>query len=514
MASLLIGIDIGTYSSKGVLCRPDGSLVASAKRDHGLSVPRAGWAEQDADAVWWEGFGDVSRRLMAQVPAGDTVGGLAVSAIGPCVLPVDREGRPLRPGILYGIDTRATEQITALEGRYGREALVELSGMRLTSQAGGPKIAWIRENEPAIHEATFKYLTASSYLVHRLTGRFVIDRHTASHWNPLFDIRATEWDTRFAQGIVDQDRLPDLSWSDEIVGHIGDAAARETGLPAGTPVTAGTIDALAEAVSVGALEPGDLMLMYGTTAYLILMLDRPSTHPDLWVAAGIRSGQFAFEAGMSTTGAITTWFRDQFARELLQGKTEPAAAYGLLAGEAEASPAGSKGLIVLPYFSGERTPIHDPDARGVFAGLSLAHTRGDLYRALLEGTGYGLRQVFESMTGSGAEVRRVIAVGGGASNRLWVQIVSDIARLEQEIPSRTIGAAYGDAFLAGIATGVVSSWDAIGDWVSLAETVAPDETCSRRYDGLYELYLSLYSDSMSVVHRLAAISGTGTSRGG
>lgn len=500
MGDLLLGIDIGTYSSKGVLCRPTGEIVADARREHTMDVPRPGLAEQDADAVWWADFASIARELTARVPPGDRLAAVAASAIGPCLLPVDEAGRPLRPGILYGVDVRATDQIAELEARYGREALFDLGGMRLTSQAIGPKLLWLRQNEPDVWERAARFHTASSYLVLRLTGRHAIDRHTASHFNPLFDLERLEWDDRFADGLTGIDRLPELAWSDEVVGVVGDVAAAETGIPAGTPVACGTVDALAEAVSVGAVRPGDLMLMYGSTAFLILVTNGPRAHRDIWATAGAFRGQHAMAAGMSTTGSATTWFRDQLGRDLAPGGT----AYAALAVEAATSAAGANGLLFLPYLSGERTPLHDPDARGVIAGLSLAHGRGDLYRSLLEGTAYGIRQIVETMRESGAPIERVVAVGGGTTSRLWLEIVSSATGVSQHLPARTVGASYGDAFLAGLAVGAVDGIAALDrDWVTIEERIDPIPALGEVYERLYPMFGALYRSSRETVHGLA-----------
>ncbi|MCA1570123.1 MAG: sugar kinase [Chloroflexi bacterium] len=463
MGDLLLGIDIGTYSSKGVLCRPDGEVVADARADHGMSVPQPGYAEQDADNVWWADLVSLARSLMAHTPPGDSIAAIAVSAIGPCLLPIDDQGRPLRPGILYGVDTRATEQIVALEDRLGREALFALGGMRLTSQAIGPKLLWLREHEPEIYERAARFHTASSYLVYRLTGEHVIDRHTASHFNPLIDLARLEWDDRFADGVASIEQLPALRF--------------------------------------GVVRPGDLMLMYGSTAFLILVTDGLRGHPDLWATAGALPGQHALAAGMATTGSATTWFRDQLGRDL-DSQTDDQ--YARLVSEAADAAVGANGLLFLPYLSGERTPLHDADARGVIAGLSLAHTRGDLYRALLEGTAFGIRHIVETMRAGGAAIERVVAVGGGATSRLWLEIVSNIAGIKQLVPERTIGASYGDAFLAGVATGVVDGVDALDrDWVRLADRVVSDPRISAQYDALYPLFGDLYRGSAATVHGLA-----------
>ena len=507
--SLLLGIDIGTYSSKGVLCTPDGEVVASHVVEHGISMPRPGWVEQDADAVWWNDLVEICRAVTSEQYRAEEIGGIAVSAIGPCMLPIDEAGRPLRPGVLYGIDTRAQEEIAWLNEHFGEAAMFELGGMALTSQAIGPKILWLRNNEPEIYEQTHKILTSSSYLICRLTGEYVIDRHTGAHFNPLVDIQTFEWDARFAEPIVDMDKLPRFHWSTDIVGTVHRKAAEETGLAVGTPVTAGTVDAAAEAISVGVVDPGDLMVMYGTTLFFLLVTDRPIPDARMWATGYTLPGTYNVAGGMATTGALTRWFRDEFAAvEMAAEAGGGPNAYASLAGAAAQVPTGAEGLICLPYFAGERTPIHDPDARGVFAGLTLSHTRAHLYRALLEGTAYGVRHNLETLQDMGAQPKRLVAVGGGASNRLWLQIVSDVAGLEQVVPQRTIGASYGDAFLAGLATGIIPEISALTEtWVKVAEVIEPDTSAKAQYDEYYRVYRDLYEHAKDDLHVLARLGG-------
>ena len=394
MADLLVGIDVGTQSSKGVLVRADGTLVADARAEHGMDVPRPGWAEQDADAVWWADVCAIARRLVAAVPAGDRIAGVGVSAIGPTVLPLDDAGRPLRRAILYGVDTRASAQIAALEGRHGAENLAAWSGMDLSSQATGPKIAWLAEHEPEVHRAARWFVTATTYLVHCLTGAMVIDAHTASHFNPLFDRSAIGWSDRFADGITSIDRLPEIGWPADAAGVVTPEAAVATGLPAGVPVAVGTVDALAEGVSVGVSQPGDLMVMYGSTTFFILVTDAPVEAGSLWLTAGAERGQWALAAGLATGGSALAWFRDRFARELVAAeRAGGASSFAALSAEAAAAEAAAgddpdhEDILFLPYLSGERTPINDPHARAVIAGASLHSTRGDLYLALLQEIG-------------------------------------------------------------------------------------------------------------------------------
>ncbi|GEM49570.1 FGGY-family carbohydrate kinase [Deinococcus cellulosilyticus] len=493
MTELLLGIDVGTSSTKGVLTDLQGTLLKTHVVEHGVSHPQPGWAEQDADEVWWKDVVQVCRNLLDGSPyTGENVVGMAVSAIGPCLLPLDAQGNPLRPGILYGVDTRATEEIRELNALLGEDAIYSFSKMHFTSQAIGPKIKWLRKHEPEIWSRTAKLTTASSYLVFKLTSRHVMDRHTASHYMPLMDGETLEWSGRYAGHFCDLSMLPELGWSDEIAGSVTPEAARITGLREGTPVTVGAVDALSEALSVGVAEPGDLMVMYGSTTFFILVQDTPTPDPRVWTVGGAFKGQLNLAAGMATTGALTGWFREQLAG---------GSSFSTLFHEATFVPPGSAGLLVLPYFSGERTPINDPRASGIFAGLNLSHTRAHLFRATLEGVAFGIRHNLETFRDLGADINRVVAVGGGAQSRMWPQIVSDVCNMEQVLPEVTVGASYGNAFLAGLASGHLNMTD-LKAWSRPREVLKPGAHNHQIYSELYPHFLALYQQNRGLMHEL------------
>jgi xylulokinase len=486
--TVLLGIDIGTSSSKGVLVAEDGRILARATRPHETSYPHPGWVEHDAESVWWADFLALVGEL---VPAaeGRTIAGLGVSGIGPVLLPADGAGAPLRPAILYGVDTRATEEIAELTAEFGAEEILRRGGSALTSQAVGPKIRWLAKQEPEVYRRTEKLLMCSSYLVHRLTGRYVLDHHSASQCDPLYDLHARDWSAEWAQKVVGDIPLPELSWPSEVVGYVGPTAAAETGLPEGLPVTAGTVDAWAEATSVGVRQPGDMMLMYGTTMFFVQVLTDPRPHPALWGTCGAYPDTYTLAAGMATSGAVTDWLR-----RLVGGD------FADLVEQASAVPAGSRGLLLLPYFAGERTPIFDPDARGVVAGLTTGHGSAELYRAALEGTAYGVRHNLEAMGEAGGRAARLVAVGGGTQGGLWTQIVSDITGQEQQIPAETVGACFGDALLAGVGTNVAVDPDG---WNPVTRTVRPNPANVERYDAFYRHYRDLYETTVGTAHFLA-----------
>lgn len=488
MGDIYLGVDIGTSSSKGVLVDESGSVLASAVREHEVSRPAPGHVEMDA-RVWWDEFVSIARELVESPKQTGRIAAVGVSGMGPCVLVTDADGTPLRPAILYGVDTRATEQIARLGEELGTDAVLERCGSALSTQAVGPKLAWIAEHEPEVFSAARLLFMPSSWLAWNLTGRYLLDHHSASQSTPLYDTDALAWYAPWAAYIAPQLDLPGLVWPGEVAGTVTDAASMATGLPAGIPVIAGTIDAWSEAVSVGAQEPGDLMLMYGTTMFLVNTLDHRVTVPALWGTVGAFPGTRNLAGGMATSGAITGWLRGLFGSPDYAELTELAAA----------SPSGARGLLMLPYFAGERTPIADPDARGVIVGLTIEHGPGDLYRAALEATAFGVRHNVEAIEEAGGDIRRIVGVGGGTQGGLWTQLVSDVTGRAQELHDVTIGASYGAAFLAAQA---VSDAD-IRSWNPLRTVVEPRAELREGYDELYRLYRELYPATADIAHALA-----------
>lgn len=494
MTAYTLGIDIGTFETKGVLVADGGRIVAQAARTHQMIVPRPGWAEHRAEQDWWGDFVFVTKALLddSGVRPGD-IRAVAASAIGPCMLPVDSAGKPLMNGVLYGVDTRAQAEIDLLNAAIGPDTILSRCGNALTSQSVGPKILWLRRNRPDLWARTATIMTATTYLTYKLTGDMVIDHYTAANFSPLYDITTQNWCFDLAD-ICKPAQLPRLMWSNEIAGQISAQAAAETGLAVGTPVTCGTIDAAAEAVSVGVQDPGDMMMMYGSTIFIIQLTPERLTDAALWQAPWLFPGQHASMAGLATSGTLTHWFRDQFARELPKDQ-----AFGTLTEEALASPPGAKGLLCLPYFSGERTPIHDTQAKGAFFGLNLTHGRGDMYRAVLEGIASATRHITDTYAAAGSPPKRVLAVGGGTKNAPWLQATSDLTGLDQTVCGITMGASYGDAFLAALAVGSAQSGD-------MARWNPPDAVVQAQnhaaYVKQYPLFLRLYAQTRDIMAEL------------
>jgi len=486
-----LGVDIGTSSSKGVLVAEDGSIVASATRAHDVDRPHSGWVEMDG-RIWWDEFVEIAQELLTERPDAEVVG-VGVSGMGPCVLLADEHDEPVRPAILYGVDTRSTAQIARMTEELGEDEIARIGGSTLTSQAAGAKIAWVADEEPEAFGRATRLFMPASWLARKLTGAYVLDHQSASQTTPLYDIENECWHEPWWQRYAASLEQPTLAWAGEIAGTVTDAASALTRIPSGTPVITGTIDAWTEAVSVGAHEVGDLMLMYGTTMFLVATGEQTLRTPSMWSTAGAFAGTRNLAGGLSTSGALTAWLKDLSDAD-----------YPQLLAEAAASGPGARGLVMLPYFAGERTPIQDPDARGVIAGLTLRHGRGDLYRAALEATALGVRHNVGTMRAAGADIRRIVAVGGGTQGRLWLQVVSDVTGLVQEVPATTIGASYGAAFLAASAIAPAGAAPRITDWNPIVETIEPDPALRETYDTLFDRYLRLYAGTKDVVHELAA----------
>jgi xylulokinase len=483
-----LGIDVGTQSTKAVLASADGTILAECAVSHGVDMPAPGFAEQGAERIWWGDVVSLCRQVTA-LAGGTEISAVTVSGLGPCVLPCDERVRPLRPGILYGIDTRATDEIAELNELLGETEILARSGSALSSQAGGPKIAWLRRHQPGIWARTRFVHSAHSFVTHRLTGRYLFDHHTASQYDPMYDMTTGSWHATWARQLAGRVELPELVWPGAIAGHITAEAATQTGLRPGTPVVTGTIDAWAEAYSVNVAAPGDLMLMYGSTMFLVLCASRPRFHQGVWTTQGMVPGVETYAAGMATSGLLLRWLCD------ITGLT-----FDEALAAAAAVPPGSDGVLCLPYFAGERSPIFDPSARGTFAGLTIRHGRGHLIRAGYEAVAYGIRHNLDVLAGLGVEPRRVVAVGGGTTGDLWTRIVSDVTGLTQEIPSVTTGAAYGDALLGAIAVGLVPPGAA---WNKASRLIEPDPATASLYDAGYASYRQL-ADQVEPVSRALA----------
>lgn len=503
----LLGVDVGTSGSSGAIVDQDLNVIATDEVTHETNVPRPGWAEHDADAIWWHDFTRLSTRLLerADVDASD-IAGVGVSALHTNMLPLDEDGEPLRPAILYGVDTRTGEEIDLLNDRIGEERIFDVCGNRLTFQSVGPKILWYKRNEPEKFDRTERILDATGYVVYKLTGEYTIDNANASFFHPLYDLSDLAWDDdMFDEVGISRELLPEPQWASEIAGEVTDDAAEATGLEPGTPVVVGTGDSIASLVGVAAVDDRDAIFMYGTTGIIYTTLAEEARAENLWSFPHCLEGKYVLGGGMATAGAVVRWFKEEFGFEERRQASAERDAYDLLNERAAKVDAGADGLVMVPYFSGERTPMNDDAARGLFAGVTLSHTKSHFYRAILEGVGYGFRHHLDEMAAAGVTPDRVTAIGGGARSPVWRQIVSDITGTTQEYVSNPIGAPLGDAYLAGLGTGVFTDLDAIEDATSVSDRTTPNTDHLDVYDDCYAVYRDLYPQTRESMHALSRV---------
>ena len=499
-----MGIDIGTSQTKGVIIDQECRIAAQCSAPHEMENPQLNYYEQDAEKVWWNDFCLVSRELLKTSGIDKSqIACIGGSTLGADCLPVDENCRPLRKAILYGIDSRSQEEIDWLTKFYGDEKIRELFGRPICSGDVAAKILWIKNREPEIYKKTFKFLTGSSYITAKLTGNYVVDQFLAqASFRPLY--RMDGRINREECGIYcEPERLAEAGPVHGIAGRVTEEAAKDTGLAEGTPVITGTGDSAAEAVSVGVLKPGDMMLQFGSTLFMYYCADRLIRDDRMRGNNYLVPGTFSVAGGTNTAGTLTKWYRDVLFPDMVKmeemtGKS----AYEYMTMGIESIPPGADGLITLPYFAGERTPINDPNARGALLGLKLSHTRLHLYRSALEAVGYSVSQHLDVLRENGLSVNRLTAVGGGSGNLPWMQIVSDICNVPLRLAEVTVGAAYGDALMAALGAGRFQSFDELGDVIRIKRILTPDldrHKVYRHYRGIYD---SLYHCTKELMHQL------------
>ena len=501
MGKYFMGIDIGSFETKGVLMDESFNITAVETAAHTMENPAPGFFEHDAEAVWWHDFCAVSRALISGSGISKhDIAGVGASVLDCDCLPVDENCRPLRKAILYGIDARSRDEMAWLTERYGEEGVMERFGRPICSDDVAAKILWVKNREPEVYSRAAKFLTGSSYITAKLTGNYVIDQFLAkAAFRPLYR----------ADGSVDEaecalfcrpDQLAECRTVTDLAGFVTEDAARETGLAPGTPVITGSGDSTSEAVSVGIVEPGDVMFQFGSSLFYYYCAGHEVRDPRVHAGNYTVPGTWSVSGGTNAAGTLTRWVRDSFFPELVEA--EAAGGRNAYSAMMDYLPESSEGLVCLPYHAGERMPINDPDAKGVLFGLKLGHGRGHIYRAALEGVACSLWQNVRLMEDAGLPVAAVTAVGGGTKNPAWMQITADVSGKRILVPAVTVGASYGDALMAAVGTGRLSGFAELKSVIRPGRVYTPDPAAHERYGVLREVYTALYPATRELMHRL------------
>lgn len=505
MSQYFLGVDIGTYESKGVIIDGECHVVAIQTQRHGLENPKENYFEHDAQQVWWGDFCKITRALLTESGLKNSdIAAVGASTLGADLVAVDENCMPLHKAILYGIDARADREIAALNEKYGLEKVLEFNGRPLCSNDVPPKILWLKNNEPEIWEKAHKFLTGSSFITAKLTGEYVIDRFLGyGAFTPLYDTRDGSINMEYCEEFCRPEQLARVCDTTDVVGTITRQAAMETGLLEGTPVIAGADDSGAEAISTGILDKGDMMVQIGSSIYLIGLCDRIVKDKRIWSGGFIIPETFSVQGGTNNAGTLTRWYRDNIFFDVLRQESEggPNAYEAMLEG-LEEIPLGSDGLITLPYFAGERTPKNDPKARGMLFGMTLRHTRKHMYRSALEAVGYSLAEHFEIFRENDVEIKTIYAVGGGTKATIWMQIIADILGVEIVTADVTVGASFGDAVMAAIGVGHFKSFREIRKYIRPGTRYFPNMENHEKYKSYVQIFRELYRRNSDLMHLL------------
>lgn len=495
----ILAHDLGTSGNKATLFDGAGNLVASTFAGYRTVYPLPNHAEQNADD-WWRAVGASTRELIARSATDPAeIAAVGFSAMMAACLPVDESGAALAPCIIWQ-DQRAEAENQYMIDRCGFKRIYHITGQRPSAGNSAPKFLWLREHRPNVWKQTYKLLMPKDYVVQKLTGVFASDPSDASH-TMLFDLAKGDWSGDLLAEIgIDRAVLPDLYPSPTVVGEVTPEAAAFTGLAVGTPVVIGAGDGGAAGIGAGVVDPGAAYCVIGTSAWASVATDAPlyDAHERTMTFCHAHPERFIPTGSMQAAGGARAWVWGQLGGDEVD-----------LDAAASASPAGSNGIVFLPYLMGERSPWWNPQARGAFVGLSMAHSRGDMARAVLEGVAMGLRQIVYALRETcasvpgGANIDSIRLIGGGGKSSLWQQIVADVLDMPVHLLElQGEATSWGAAVIAGVAVGQWD-WSLAAERGNVRRVIEPNIANALRYAELADVYTETYRALTPTYDRLA-----------
>ena len=503
----LLGTDIGTSGTKTILMDTEGNLIAQDLQEYDVLTPKPLWAEQWPD-VWLNAAKKSIKNTVkkSEIPA-EKIHGIAISGLyGGSGIPLDENMEPVRPCMIW-MDRRAEEETKWVLDHIGEEKLQEITHNGADPYYGYTKMLWMKHHEPINWGKTKLFLPPNDYVIYKLTGEIAIDYSSAGNIGGIFDMNNRTWSKEMmdAMGIPLSMMPENIVESTDIVGGLTKEIAAELGLEEGMPVVASGIDCGAANIGLGVFEPGVYAAAIGTSMCAALISDLPVKGKDLIVWPYLYDAKrlsYSF-AGAATAGAIVKWFRQTMCQfEIEAEKAGGPNAYDVLNEQAAALPVGSDGLIVLPYFMGERSPIWDSAAKGTIIGLSLAHSKAHIYRAFMEAVAFSLRDAIEA---TGEDIGESILLAGGVTkSKLWRQIFADVTGYPIVCPVNDVEANMGDVMLCGIGTGLLS-YDDVKKWQVLDDKIMPIKQNHEKYNEFYRVYKSVYKNLKTDMKTLTSI---------
>ncbi len=503
MKELLLAHDLGTTGNKASLFTSEGTLLASAFQPYGTRYEKPGWAEQDP-ADWWEAITVSTHRLLLEAGrAPDDVAAVGFSGQMMACLPVDAAGHPLSNAIIWA-DQRAQREAEWLRERIGTEEVYRITGHRASPSYTAAKLLWQRGHHPELKAATHRILQPKDYVAYRLTGVMATDYSDASGTN-LFDLKERRWSERIMERLeLPMALLPPAVPSATIIGYVTREAAEATGLAYGAPVVIGGGDGACATVGAGVVRPSDAYNYIGSSSWISIVSTEPLYDPQqrTFTFAHLDPRYFFPTGTMQCAGGSYDWLD-----RLLRG-SEGEPLYQELDALAASVPAGAKGLLFLPYLIGERSPHWNPNARACFVGLSMAHGRAEVARAVLEGVALNLRTILGAFRIQGARIDGLRVIGGGARSALWRQILADVLDVPLLRPRLAAEAtALGAAIAAGVGVGLLPDYGAATDWVAVGPGETPRQAAVDDYDELYPLFVAAYEALAPLFESMAAYAG-------
>jgi xylulokinase len=500
--------DLGTTGNKATLYDRRGALVGSAFFAYDTEYAHTGWAEQNPED-WWQAVCASTGALLRQTAVGaHEIACIVFSGQMMGCVPLDEQARPLRKAIIWA-DQRSVEQERWLSERIPREDVYRITGHRLSASYSLSKILWLRDHQPDIYRAAFKFVHAKDAIVARLTGAFVTDPSDASGMN-LFDLERGRWSELIVEAAqLDPHKLPEVRQSIEVVGQVVPQAADEAGVAVGTPVVIGGGDGACAAAGAGVVDEGTAYNYVGSSAWLGLATPKPIYDPDYktFTFAHVVPGMFTPTGTMQAAGASYQWTRDQLCPIELQAAADLGTSpYELMNAQAEKSPVGANGLIFLPYLMGERSPRWNPRAKGAFIGLTIRHTRADMVRAVLEGITMNLRVIFDAFRAQGTRIDVMRLIGGGARGRFWNRIMADVYGVPvHRLATLEEATSMGAAVTGGVGVGLYPDFSIAASMNPVVDVIEPDAAAHTVYEQIYPVFEAAYGALVPVYDMLAKV---------
>ncbi|WP_070000946.1 xylulokinase [Cellulosilyticum sp. I15G10I2] len=500
MQKLLLGIDLGTSSCKVAVFEKNGNVVAQKTGSYRVYYPQKGWAEQDPNE-WWQVICTTTKRMLEEnnIDA-STIAGIGIDGQSWSAIAVDKKGEVLCNTPIW-MDTRASEICEEIKSQISEDEIFSVCGNSLQPSYTLPKILWYKKHTPDIYAKIDKVLQSNSFIVYRLTDQITQEK-SQGYGHQCFDMHTGKWDENLCEKLgIDRHMLPDIYDCHEVVGYVTKHAAEATGLFEGTPVVAGGLDAACGTLGAGVVRSGQTQEQGGQAGGMSICIDKYSADKRLILSYHVVPNTWLLQGGTVGGGGVVKWFEQEFgAAEREMAKQNGTNSFEEMSSEADAIPSGSEGLVFLPYMSGERSPIWDPKAKGIYFGLDFSKTRSHMIRASFEGVAYSLRHNLEVAENTGAKVNTLHAMGGAANSEVWTQIKADVTGKKIAVPASDTATTLGAAILAGVGVGVYESFEeAVRETVQIKRVHEPDMEKHNQYQKYFDMYLELYEklkDSM------------------